>query len=174
MFFLRRPRLFLGIFLWTIILFGTPAAGDEGYKKFDALGNELGTDASSWAMVLDTATGLYWEVKSTDDSPHSNQAAFKFEEVDGNFLAKLNEGKFGGFSDWRLPSTGELSVLRQKDQEQPEIDKELFPNTMPSRYWSVGWCGSKAEWQAESVKFGGEKLKGMRYVRAVRGRPLDE
>lgn len=149
------------------------SSGAEEFTKLDAKGNTLAADAANWAMVFDSDTGLYWEVKSTDESAHSNKSAYKFEEVEENFLAKLNAEKFGGFADWRLPATDELSVLKKKDQAQPQINQDFFPNTVPSRYWSVGWCGSKSAWQPESVKFGKESIKGMKYVRAVRGKSLE-
>ena len=141
----------------------------------DAQSNELSDDAKEWAIVFDTKYGLYWEVKSMGKSIHSNEDTYTFTNVGDNFLAKINADKFGGYSDWRLPTTGELAALKKRKKDSPEalIDLQYFPGTLPSKYMSQGWCGSRSEYQEESVKFGKQKVKGAKYVRAVRGQPLE-
>ena len=86
----------------------------------DAQGNELPDDAKEWAIVFDVKYGLYWEVKSAEQSVHSNEDTYTFEGVGEDFLAKINADKFGGHSDWRLPTTGELAGLKVRKKDSPE------------------------------------------------------
>jgi hypothetical protein len=151
----------------------SPAMG-ANFKKMDAQGKELPDDAAQWDITLDKGTGLYWEVKKEDESIHSNKSVYKFNKSKVEFLAKLNEEKFGGFSDWRLPDVDELTGIKKKGKEAPFIDLNYFPHTVPSRYMSMEWCGSKSEYQPASVKFGKTRSKGGKYVRAVRGKDLEE
>ena len=144
------------------------------FVKLDAEGKELPADAKEWAIVFEKNEGMYWEVKKDDDSIHSKKDLYLYTEVEEKFLSKLNEAKFGGFSDWRLPTTDELSVLKmRKKNDEARIDLNYFPHTVPARYLSVGWCGSKSEYQEESLKFGKQKLKGAKHVMATRGKPLE-
>lgn len=159
------------LMLLICIAIATPAVAGERFVKMDAQGNELADDAANWVMVKDQKEGLYWEVKMADDSIHAKQQTTKYANAEEEFISKLNTAAFGGFSDWRLPSTDELNALVVKG-ETPAIDVSYFPNTMPSRYISLGWCGSKSAPQEESVKFGKEPSEGGKYVRAVRGKPL--
>ncbi|MBU0675844.1 MAG: DUF1566 domain-containing protein [Proteobacteria bacterium] len=152
---------------------GSAGAG-ERFKKLDVQGNELGDDAAAWAMVLDSKSGMYWEVKTVDDTIHSNAAKYSYNAASEEFIAKLNEEKYGGFSDWRLPSIDELAVLRvNKKGDEAKINLEYFPNTLPSRYIGHSWCGSKSEYQEGTVKFGKDRPQDGKYVRAVRGKPLE-
>lgn len=150
------------------------AAAGKNFVKLDSQGQELPADAAEWAIVLETGSGMYWEIKTTDDSIHSNKAAYNFAEVEEKFISKLNEENFGGFSDWRLPTTSEMPIIRQrKKNAEAQVDLNYFPNTIPSKYMTQGWCGSRSEYQEESFKFGKQKIKGVRYVMAVRGQPLE-
>ncbi len=151
------------------------ASAADRFQKMDAQGKELSDDATEWAIVFDTKSELYWEVKTGEQSIHSKDGVYNYGNVKDNFVAKINAENFGGHSDWRLPSTDELVVLRKRKKNSPEafIDLQYFPETQPARYMSHGWCGSKSEYQEESIKFGKQKVKGAKYVRAVRGKPLE-
>jgi len=146
---------------------------DERFQKIDAQGNKVADDAATWASVLDTTTGLYWEVKTEDESIHSNSAKYTYAEAD-KFIDDLNKSKFGGYSDWRLPTQDEIYEIKKKKKgDEAYTNFHYFPNTMPSKYLAHGWCGSKSEFQEASVKFGKKRVKGGKYVRAVRGKPLE-
>lgn len=162
-------------FFFVCLVAITAVTASGRFIKLDGQGNELADDAKEWAMVFDSQNDLYWEVKSADDSIHSNNATFTYEMVKDNFVAKVNESNFGGYSDWRLPTTQELASLkvRKKDSSEALVDLAYFPAAMPARYMSMGWCGSRSEYQEESVKFGNEKCEGGKYVRLVRGKPLE-
>lgn len=144
------------------------AQAEARFVKLDSQGETLSTDAGEWAMVLDTSTGLTWEVKTGDGSIHDMQAGYDWEGAHEIFLAELNNMNFGGFSDWRLPTTDELLTIWVKGVE-PNINHEFFPRTMPSSYMSWRKCGS-GEIFDERVKFGAIRNdKKSRQVRAVRG-----
>jgi Protein of unknown function (DUF1566) len=143
------------------------------YTKLDAEGRELAPAAEQWAMVRDNATGLIWEVKTTDGSIHDKDKVFDWKGAHEVFLAELNLMKFGGFGDWRLPTTDELRALTVKGAE-PFINQEFFPNTAPTSYLSWRKCGS-GEIFDERVKFGEMRnTKKDRRVRAVRSGTMQE
>lgn len=136
------------------------------YTKLGADGRELPREAKQWAMVRDNATGLIWEVKTTDGSIHDQDKVFDWKGAQEVFIAELNRMKFGGFTDWRLPTTDELRGLTVKGAE-PLINQEFFPNTVPTSYLSWRKCGS-GEIFDERVKFGEQRnTKKDRRVRAV-------
>ena len=146
---------------------GQEESKDDGFVKLDIQGRELPPDAEQWAMVRDRATGLVWEVKTTDGSIHDRERTFNWEDAQETFLAELNSRNFGGFSDWRLPTTDELRTIMVKGAE-PYINQDFFPNTVSTSYLSWRKCGS-GEIFDERVKFGKiRNSKKDRRVRAVR------
>jgi len=168
---LMRLPWFLLIVLVLGTFISTPARAGEWLKKLDAQGQELPDEATNWNMVLDSRVGLYWEVKTLDDSIHANSATYTYAEVKEAFIARLNGDKFGGFADWRLPTSSELKSLRLKKTESAEanIDLRYFPNTQPAKYMAEGPCTSHPGYREESIKFGKNTTKGGSYVQAVRG-----
>jgi len=140
----------------------------EKFTKLNDKGQKLPSDAGQWAMIHDNTTGLMWEVKTTDGSIHDMGKTYNWEGANDVFIAELNRVKFGGFGDWRLPTTDELRTIRVKGAE-PNINVAFFPNTASTGYFSVTECGS-GDIFAERVKFGKIRntKKDMR-VRAVRG-----
>jgi hypothetical protein len=108
------------------------------YTKLDAFGNELDDIASQWAMVRDNVTGLIWEVKSDQEGMHYNETDYRWPTIQSEFLDRLNNSQFGGYSDWRLPTLHELYTLVQNNALDPDlkIDRNYFSNTKPDSYWS--------------------------------------
>ncbi|MCX8043457.1 MAG: DUF1566 domain-containing protein [Desulfobacterota bacterium] len=105
------------------------------FVKLDATGNPLPDSAPVWAMVLDTATGLIWEVKTDDGTIHDKD--IKYESKDAqNHIDILNQQQFGGFQDWRLPDIKELSYLIDRSRSNPAVDPSYFPNLI-LYYWAV-------------------------------------
>lgn len=148
----------------------------HSYTKLDASGNALGSDATDWAMVKDNVTGLIWEVKTDDDGIHDGANSYTWQDAQDIFIAQLNSDAFGGYSDWRLPSIMELSMLIHSEIFTPTIDPTYFPEAAGSSYWSSTvyvdntdsiWCGNfnnSIVWTEDKL----ESWSGVR-VRAVRG-----
>lgn len=160
------------LLMFTALLFVSFVQAQEqstegGFIKLDIQGQELPVDAQQWAMVKDKATGLVWEVKTTDGSIHDTERTFGWESAKETFITELNATRFGGFSDWRLPTTDELRTIRVKGAE-PFIDQGFFPNTISTSYLSWRKCGN-GDIYDERVKFGKiRNTKKDRRVRAVR------
>ncbi|WP_028325727.1 DUF1566 domain-containing protein [Desulfatirhabdium butyrativorans] len=166
------------------------------YTKLDANGNDLSDSATSWAMVRDNVTGLIWEVKTNQDGtpnysdPHDADNTYTWYDPSDplhvgtasdhdtkDFLDALNTSRFGGYSDWRLPTIKELlAYLVRYDIPYFDvaIDIGYFPNALASCYWSSTTLVGLPSY-AWIVYFGsgndsgyGSKGHGY-YVRAVRG-----
>ena len=151
------------------LCYGSPEKHD--FTKLDAQGGNLPDDAQTWSMVRDNTTQLVWEVKTDDGSIHDKNNTFSYTEAEEKLIGELNRTKFGGFSDWRMPSNDELYSIRIKGSE-PYINGLFFPHTVPTAYHSWRLCGS-GEIFNEKVKFGKKRTKGsIRQARAVRGKNI--
>lgn len=131
------------------------------YTKLDGSGNALPDSASSWAMVRDNVTKLIWENKQNldgimhYDDPHdadntytwydsnsttnSGNAGFQGNGTDTeDFINALNSAKYGGYSDWRVPSIQELNSIVNYDiyYKGLTINSFYFPNTHSTLWWS--------------------------------------
>jgi len=168
------------------------------YTKLDASGNALPDSATTWIMVKDNVTGLIWEMKTFMDgvknygNPHDADNTYTWYDSnpatnggnpgyagDGknteNFIKSLNDAKFGGYSDWRIPTAKELYniVKFSISYPGPTIDSGYFPNTVSSYYWSSTTHASSTN-RAWNVYFGYgggnySRKYTSHYVRAVRG-----
>ena len=115
------------------------------FTKLDIDGTVLAADASAWSCVLDHATGLIWEVKTTDGTWRDRNMAFTWYnpnhgqdyDKDGNtitfdgtessqdtqdFIAYVNSDPsvnsgsgLCGRSNWRLPTVHEIEGLADYD-----------------------------------------------------------
>jgi len=165
------------------------------FTKLDASGNTLADSAIAWAMVRDNVTGLVWENKTSDGSIHDGSKTFTWCDRNaatngGNpgtcgtgtgdgamdtetFLKALNDARFGGFPDWRLPTAKELTTTQDGSRINPAVNPAWFLNTVWFYYWSStnyadynggAWCVNSA---VGGVNFC-NKATGYA-VRAVRG-----
>ena len=155
----------ISLLLTTSFCYGTEK---NSFTKLDSQGKALPDNSKTWAMVKDNSTQLIWEVKTNDGSIHDKNRLYTYTEAEKQLIGELNSNKFGGFSDWRMPSNDELYSIRQKGA-QPYIDSLFFPHTTPTPYHSWRLCGS-GEIFNEQVKFGKKRIKGkLKPARAVRG-----
>ena len=135
-------------------------AAQRSFVKFNAQGQALPDDASSWSMVRDTETGLVWEVKDSKDgsidygNPHDADNRYTWYEDNASrnggdpgmpgegtdtsdFIGALNSQSFGGYSDWRLPSAKELIWVLDRGVDGPlYIWSSYFPNAA-DEYWTA-------------------------------------
>jgi len=109
----------------------------NSYTKLDSKGNALANNSSSWTMVRDNVTGLIWEVKSLDNnSINSRNDQYNWFDAQDVYIKKLNDNKFGGNTDWRLPTLKELGSIVNLGKDNPSINTFYFPNTGNSRkFW---------------------------------------
>ena len=154
-----------------LIIMPASSFAQNALIKLDTMGRELPDNATKWAMVRDTAKGLTWEVKTDDGSIHDKDNSYSWKEHTKDFLVKLNEEKFGGFSDWRLPEESELEGLVDRAKEQPpRINEKYFPQTAPDIHlgWTLCQDGSL---NVSKINFGPKPTTKKRVfsVRAVRG-----
>ncbi|MBT4526824.1 MAG: DUF1566 domain-containing protein, partial [Deltaproteobacteria bacterium] len=165
----------------------------QSYTKLSSGGVDLpdtATSSDGWVMVKDNVTGLIWEIKTVDSSIHnkdnkytwcdSNSATNEGDSGTCNgtdtetFINTLNNGSFGSFTDWRMPTIKELSTIVNYDSYNPAVDITFFSNTSGPNYWSYTTPKNNAG-QAMTVHFGkgdvstGENKSITYYVRAVRG-----
>jgi serine/threonine-protein kinase len=114
--------------------------------------------------VTDLATGLLWQ-STTSERP------LPFSEVE-SYLARLNRERFGGFSDWRLPTLEEgFSLIESVPFDNTHTDNRLFVTQV--EWWTSDFHTS-ADYQWVLFTVGGGCLLVPRdhntrhYVRAVR------
>ena len=117
-------------------------------------------DGGPWIMTRDNLTRLIWEVKIITPGLKNSRNRYSWYDPDpatngGNagiqdggscydslcdthaYIQALNAQKFGGFSDWRLPTIKELAYLVDYSipLPGPTLNVRYFPN-MEGSYWS--------------------------------------
>jgi hypothetical protein len=168
------------------------------YTKLNSSGDILPDTAGDWKMVQDNVTGLIWEKKTNMDGiknyndPHDADNIYTWydsnpitnggdagEWGDGknteNFIKALNDARYGGFSDWRLPTIKELAYIVNYSIPYlgSTINADYFPDTVASFYWSSPTCTSSTNYAWGVNFFNGRDLIDNKsdsvHVYAVRG-----
>ena len=93
--------------------------------------------------VTDMETGLMWEKKLKSGSDdwrkdlHSVHVACTWAEATGGWIDAVNEERFEGFSDWRLPSVHELITIIDYAQTKPPAIDPVFGPVVSAFYWTA-------------------------------------
>ncbi|MBS3935309.1 MAG: DUF1566 domain-containing protein [Sulfuritalea sp.] len=138
------------------------AGTTDRYVALDARGKPTAprSGARPHPCVLDTATGLIWEVKTDDGGPADKDWTFTWFAsrpdafainvgyVNGGrcaaksrcdtegYVAATNKRGLCGRRDWRLPGVEELEGLLRPATAGAKIDPRFFPNTQANYYWT--------------------------------------
>ncbi len=168
------------------------------YTKLDGSGNVLSDSATSWVMVKDNVTGLVWEMKNSKDgktdynNPHDADNYYTWYDSNPatnggyagtpgtgadteDFIKALNDARYGGYSDWRMPTIKELAYIVNHSipYPGPTIDTGYFPDTAASWYWSSTTYANYTNYAWSVSFYDGYVINyhksDSNYVRAVRG-----
>jgi hypothetical protein len=138
------------------------------FIKYDSNGELIEDDNEHWACVHDTRNGLMWEVKSKDVAMRNPENLYSWYnpehkilkgvtdggrckgdiECDTNaYIEAMNKQRFCGYNDWRLPTREEmLGLVSYEDGSSTvKINTSLFPETLPSWYWTASTNESRPE-----------------------------
>lgn len=120
--------------------------------------NENGT-------IKDKTTGLIWQQSGSD-------TYMQYEDAIG-YVHKMNQIKFAGLDDWRIPTLPELISIIEQDQNTQNL--YIHPNFNPIQkwVWSSDKISTDSMWLVDFFEgniFWGEK-KQVSYVRAVHCSP---
>lgn len=113
---LRAPLLgvLIGIVFSATLLYSSPSLANPPAPKASA--NDSEPDSrykdNGDGTVTDFKTGLMWVSK--DSYLHKNQWMTWHEARD--YVRSLNEERYGGFDDWRMPGFEELRSLYEPDK----------------------------------------------------------
>lgn len=111
-------------------------------------------EGGDWIMTRDNVTGLIWELKTdlgdlqNKDNTYTWCSAVDSTYPDGGecvgskcdtygYIETLNSHEFGGYTDWRLPTSREISLIIDSGAYDPAINLEWFPSSPSSGvYWT--------------------------------------
>ncbi len=127
-------------------------------------------------LVIDQCRNLMWK------DNYGNKILHSWSETWENAQKSCNESKFGGYSNWRLPTVNELkSIIDTK--RRPAI-KEIFKGAKltslkhPLFYWSSDSSGSGIDFRNGKVSFTSTGRVGIvsqsRLYRCVRNMPNND
>lgn len=135
------------------------------------------TDTETGLTWAKCALGRYWDENvagdSSDDECISSPDTISWQAALEAAQA-ANAGSFLGYDDWRLPNVNELVSLVESACTNPQINVNLFPDTVAGQYWTSSHCASPSNAGAWRVFFNYDSVSctdkvQANYVRFVRG-----
>ncbi len=113
--------------------------GFYGHSTVDHKYEKILINGSS--VVKDNATGLMWH-QSGSDKYMGWAEARKWTE-------RLNNKKYAGYNDWRLPTLEEAVSLIDPDEKSDGLHIDTAFDTNQSWIWTGDSCGSDGAWDVE-------------------------
>jgi hypothetical protein len=170
-----RARLAATVVL-AMVVFAVPAlsldvknvnpAAKSADQRFWDLGNNT---------IFDTKTALTWMKKDY----WQMEARWVNWYSAGEFAEKMNNKKYGGFTDWRLPTPEEALALyeRRKQNNDKDGDKIFIDGIFPKGCGWATWTSSEKGDKAVVVSYKDEGGQGYQdklaggdaFIRLVRG-----
>ena len=102
---------------------------DNSVNKYGAFKNELVDNGDG--TVTDRATGLMWQ-KAGSSRLLENREVKKY-------IKQLNEQRFAGYSDWRMPTVEELASLLVRERKDGAHIDSVFDNRQ-TQFWTIDSC----------------------------------
>ena len=166
--YFARPSRFLkpgrSLLLILFLCFCTAAFAAPTTPTSDFIDNQDGT-------VTHKTTGLIWQRCAlgqtwTGTTCSGTAGTYTYD------AAVALKRSFAGHSDWRLPNIAELHTIVERENVDPAINTDMFPNTPNAWYWSSSPVASNSGY-AWIVGFGNgygawDSKNGNYYVRLVR------
>lgn len=176
---------------------------EDGSSNIHDSKYRLANDAATagGGCVLDTVTGLTWEIKNPDSGLRAARNTYSWynpeqssDELDyrgtpdagqcdssecdtWHFVIAVNQSGLCGFDDWRVPSRDELLSISDRRRSAPTINTQFFPHAQAAEYWTSNDYSFQPDsaW-AWSFEFGHDRVdwkKSPKFVRLVRGESRD-
>jgi len=90
------------------------------------------------ALVIDYATGLIWQQSGSKRRLNYNEA--------NAYISQLNEEKFGGYNDWRLPTLEEAMSLMEVEEKNGKLHiNQLFDQKIED-FWTADKISIDSFW----------------------------
>jgi len=136
--------------------------------------------------VTDYSTGLMWKKFSEGQRSITCGKGMVRQYTWEYAVNRFRQTSFAGYNDWRLPTVEELRSLisceqklatnltdnhysafsMQKQCRKPTINRDVFPNTSPTHYWTSTTFYNKEEY-AWSLQFdSGQDEENLKYYNA--------
>lgn len=88
-------------------------------------------------VVFHSVTSLYWQRYLPEEYQGCDAAGCTWENAE-NYCFWLSTQNYGGYNDWRLPTTFELQgIVDYGLTSIPSIDLDAFPDTPGEAFWCV-------------------------------------
>jgi hypothetical protein len=92
-----------------------------------------------WIVNVNNDNGLRWASRDFSQLPsvpfQANHALIRLHYVQDALLWAYNNAKYGGYSDWRIPTQTEMATLCGTDQKRNAY-KSTFPASSSFLYWT--------------------------------------
>jgi hypothetical protein len=102
--------------------------------------------------TTDRATGLMWETLSRDGSIHDVDGRYTWTEAFTVKIAALNDARFAGHDDWRVPNVRELGSLTHFGRHSPAVHSAFDRECRAGCSSSECSCAGDSIWSSTSFE----------------------